>query len=316
MILIVTRKDDVHADLVIRHLLSSKIPFFRLNTECADEYRFVIGAESGRVENKVSGLSLDLEMVGSVWLRRRSFIGSIPENLKSFVEAEWAGLYRDIWLLLENKFWMSWPFAIEVAKNKINQIRLARKIGFNIPATCFTNSIEEAVSFQREMGVCVYKPNDGGTFDSNGNLAVYTSVIDKNLTASSELDGMLKICPGIFQPYLNKKFELRITVVKDRVFATKIDSQASAKTKIDWRRYSFSETPHSQFALSSELEDMCRRIVSDLNLSFGAIDMVVTPEEKFYFLEINPNGQWAWIEALTGQNISGSIADALVKFRQ
>ncbi len=315
MILIVTRKDDVHADLVARHLLSAKIPFFRLNTECADEYRFAIGVESGQIENRVSGLSLDLLNVTSVWLRRRSFIGSIPENLKSFVEAEWAGLYRDIWLLLEDRFWMSWPFAIELAKNKINQIRLAKKIGFDIPPTCFTNSIEEAVAFQREMGVCVYKPNDGGAFDSNGNLAVYTSIIDKNLTASPEMDEMLKICPGIFQPYLDKKFELRINVVKDRVFATRIDSQASDRTKIDWRRYSFSETLHSQFALSSELEDMCRRIVSCLNLSFGAIDMVVTPEEKFYFLEINPNGQWAWIEALTGQNISGAIADTLANFR-
>lgn len=314
MILIVTRKDDVHADLVVRHLAVIGVPFFRLNTEAAEEYEITLGATSGMMKNRISGLSLDLRDVDSVWVRRRSFIELAQNKYRPFIESEWAGLYRDIWLMLHKCFWMSWPFSMEQARGKIGQIRLAAELGFNVPATCFTNSISEAVQFQKDVGICVYKPNDGGVFDRGGNEAVYTNIIAQDLVASSEMDDMLKICPGIFQPYIEKKFELRVTVVGDRVFATRIDSQNSGKTKVDWRRYDFTNTPHSSFVLPEEESSMCVQIVKRLGLSFGAIDMIVTPKDEIYFLEINPNGQWAWIEALTGQQISAEIASLLASY--
>ena len=81
---------------------------------------------------------------------------------------------------------------------------------------------------------------------------------------------------------------------------------------VDWRRYDFGENNHLRFNLPEKDEEMCRRIVSDLELAFGAIDIVASPRGELFFLEVNPNGQWAWIEALTKQQISVAIADLLV----
>ena len=56
---------------------------------------------------------------------------------------------------------------------------------------------------------------------------------------------------------------------------------------------------------------MCIRLLKELNLQFGAIDMIKTPDGSYIFLEINPNGQWAWIETQTGLQISDAIINFL-----
>jgi len=54
-----------------------------------------------------------------------------------------------------------------------------------------------------------------------------------------------------------------------------------------------------------------RELLRGLGLRFAATDFVVTPAGEWYFLDLNPNGQWAWIEQETGLPICAAIADAL-----
>jgi len=117
---------------------------------------------------------------------------------------------------------------------------------------------------------------------------------------------------GIFQPNILKQFELRITVVGDEVFATKIDSQANKQAKTDWRKEDFKKLRHEEYTLGSSVRERCLQLVRKMNLSFAAIDAIVTPENLLIFLEVNCNGQWAWIEAMTKQPISISIAKNLI----
>ena len=49
-----------------------------------------------------------------------------------------------------------------------------------------------------------------------------------------------------------------------------------------------------------------------LGLVYGAIDMRLTPNGEYVFLEVNPAGQWLFIEQATGQPISAAIAEALI----
>ena len=53
--------------------------------------------------------------------------------------------------------------------------------------------------------------------------------------------------------------------------------------------------------------------MKDLGLCFGAIDMILTPKNEYVFLEVNPNGQWGWIEELTRVPISSAVANLLIK---
>jgi len=117
----------------------------------------------------------------------------------------------------------------------------------------------------------------------------------------------------VFQEYIPKALELRISIVGHQVFAAAIYSQMTERTKHDWRRYDLEKTPHAVYILPAGVERACIDIVQHYGLAFAAIDMVVTPQGDFVFLELNPNGQWLWIERLTGQPISDAIADMLVR---
>jgi glutathione synthase/RimK-type ligase-like ATP-grasp enzyme len=122
----------------------------------------------------------------------------------------------------------------------------------------------------------------------------------------------VRYCPIIVQAVVPKRIELRITVVGRRVFAAEIHSQASNHTRLDWRRYDMFETPHRPHDLPPDVERRCIQLVARLGLCYGAIDMVLTPDGRYVFLEINPNGQYLWIEQATGLPISDAICDLLI----
>lgn len=316
MIFIITMKDDVHVDLVMKKLNERGVGVFRFNTECAADYQISISPTGGSMKNITSDRVVDLNNIGSVWLRRRSspeVINVSHREFLLFLEQEWASFYRNIWSLLEDRFWLSSPYAIDKAKDKMRQIKIAKELEFVVPETLITNSLNEAVMFQKKFGKCVYKPHDGSALNMENGDTLYTSIIAQELEQSPEMEQSLLICPGIFQPYIEKAFELRVTVVGEKVFAAKIESQNSEKAKIDWRRYDFKNTPHSIFQLPASEEARCVSLVKRLGLEFGAIDMIMTPQNELYFLEINANGQWAWIELLTGHQISTTIANLLVR---
>ncbi|TSC78758.1 MAG: RimK domain-containing protein ATP-grasp [Parcubacteria group bacterium Gr01-1014_33] len=314
MILLITRKDDIHADLVVKNLVELKAKFFRLNTDYLSDYEISLSLNSGYIRHPVTKRSVNLSEVKSIWIRRRSLpekIKDVKEEFRSFCEEEWLRFYQNIWSVLEDRFWISPPYAIDATRSKMKQLIIARDIGFLVPETIITNSIDEVIELQRKFSVCIYKPHDGGALSTGSDQMIYTNIIDTILEKSEELTESLKICPGIFQPYIEKDYELRINVVGNKVFAAKIDSQKSDKTRIDWRRYDFKNVPHSIYHLPPEEENKCISLLEKLGLQFGAIDMIVTSAKKYIFLEINANGQWAWIQLLTKQLISFEIARLL-----
>lgn len=87
-----------------------------------------------------------------------------------------------------------------------------------------------------------------------------------------------------------------VTVVGDTLFAATIDSQAHAETEVDWRKTSTPDIAHATYELPTEIEEKCVALTRSLGLRFGALDFVLDRDGQLWFLEINPNGQWAWIE--------------------
>ncbi|HWN70612.1 MAG TPA: hypothetical protein VNM90_23390, partial [Haliangium sp.] len=118
--------------------------------------------------------------------------------------------------------------------------------------------------------------------------------------------------PVLFQARVPKQVELRITVAGESVLAAEIHSQSTKRTQIDWRHYDQGHTPYRAHALPDEIRRACLALVARLGLRFGAIDMIVTPDDRYVFLEINPSGQWMWIENETGLPISDAVCDTLL----
>jgi glutathione synthase/RimK-type ligase-like ATP-grasp enzyme len=124
----------------------------------------------------------------------------------------------------------------------------------------------------------------------------------------------LRYAPCLFQEYIPKKTEFRVTIVGNELHSAEIHSQNSEKTKHDWRHYDdFKKTPYEQKVLPKKIAKSLLRLMKLMNLQFGAVDLIKTPDDNFVFLEVNPNGRWWWIQELTGMNIAKDIALFLSK---
>jgi glutathione synthase/RimK-type ligase-like ATP-grasp enzyme len=125
----------------------------------------------------------------------------------------------------------------------------------------------------------------------------------------------IRLTTNLFQQYIPKAFEVRITVIGSNVFAAEIHSQHSERARIDFRA-AYQDLYYQVHALPKEIEEACRQLVRSFHLQFSAIDMLVTPEGKYYFLESNANGQWGWIERHTGLPLTAALVDLLTHGRE
>lgn len=321
VILIQTNKEDQTADLVEKEFQRRGTDYLRLNTEAFGTnfwIDFLVNAKSPEVLIYTKEREIRGNEVKAVWYRRplkpqpsseltdvdgRQFAS---EELKSLLDGALYSL---------DCFWVSHPYKIRAAGHKPHQLKVALSLGFNIPKTCISMNPElirlfyntQKTSGKRVIGKLVSK---GPPMVDNPTeqYIVHTNLLDDQ---DFRVDSELAICPATYQEYIEKKFELRITVVGDQVFACEIHSQATERTLVDWRRYDFPNTPYLIHNLDPDLEQKCLAIIQYYGLEFSTIDLVVNPEGKVLFLEMNPNGQWGWIEELTGLPITEAVSDLL-----
>lgn len=283
------------------------------------EISFRINGNEDNVHLVVGGLEFNGREIKSVWNRRKSQptapSGLKGEKVREYISHE-SQFFVDSLPQVLNVLWVSNPDAISVASRKSYQLIMARKIGFQIPSSIIGNSQSQTRSFLDSLDAKIAVKTLGmphiavRTETEEDTLILYTRCKDKDEILS--LAGSICNCPTIFQQYIQKEFELRITVVGNKIFPCAIYSQQSERTREDWRRYDIPNTPHKVHELPLNIETKCIALVRELGLMFGCIDMVVTPNGEYVFLEINPNGQWLWIERLTDMPIGEYLAEMLV----
>lgn len=313
MILIVTHKKDYTADIVVNKLNSQNVSYYRLNTETIFEI------ENFHIANDpfANGLEINVaeaQKISSVWFRRiklpsLKFLDSPSETNYILTEVEM--FYKNLWAILDC-FWISNPFYVYRAENKLLQLKAAKKAGFITPHTLVTNSKSRLRKFIRDCDKkVIIKPLFLSQVSySDRNEIIFTNRLEENQI--SELKEF-SVFPATYQAQIPKKLEIRVTVVGTSVYSASIDSQSSPNSSIDWRR---GDKQFKYYKLPEEIEEKCVCLVAKLGLQFGAIDLILTPNDEFVFLEINPNGQWGWIEFQTGQDISGAIINLLKNGRQ
>lgn len=304
MILIITHKEDYTADYLINSLNKRKLNYFRFNCEDIDEYD-VYFSNKNDFRPVVNGI----DTFKAVWYRRTKYPSfpqyNIPEQ--QYLIREYEYLLSNFLENLSCSKWLSSPQMINAAENKITQLRAAIKAGFTIPKTLISSNPARLKKFASEGNNkrVIIKPLHSGRLNSSKGV----KLIYSNLLKAEQLDNLhlFQLTPCIYQEYIDKVYELRITVVDKRVFAARVNSQADIDTTIDWRKKRLTFQP---YILPNDIAEKCIKIVNVLGLKFGAIDMIKT-EEGYVFLEVNPNGQWAWIEMDTQLPISNAIIDYL-----
>jgi glutathione synthase/RimK-type ligase-like ATP-grasp enzyme len=322
-VLIVSDHSDAHVPMVARQLEQLGVPFAEFNTsDFPLRVRLSLSyldAESRSTLYLPGDRALNCSNVRSIWYRKPEpyeLSSAVPIAQRDFANAECREAVHGMYNLMRGKLWIDDPVSMRRVSNKPLQIDIARRLGFEVPHTLITNDPSLAREFYAFCGGnVVYKTlscprvthnDDGQTSDHRlDKVAAYTTLVD---TEDPDLWKSIELAPCLFQEHVPKRFELRVTVVGDEVFAAEIDSQSDPATIIDWRRGDILNLKHRIHALPEAIADLCRSLLRALGLNFGAIDIILTPDLRYVFLEINPNGQYGWIEYLTGLQISSAIA--------
>ncbi len=258
----------------------------------------------------------DLETVTAVWYRRSYDIG---KGLKDVLEEEYvnpsmAEIKRTLFGMLEALpcFKMERFSTYRRLDGKEEQLRLAVKHGLRIPPTCISNDpvfVKEFIRMQEEP-VITKMQSSFAIYREQEEHVVFTSELkEDHLT---DMDG-LQYCPMTFQEKLEKKLEFRITIVGREIFAFSIDSQKNEKAQIDWRKEGRTLLEEWQpYTLPQSIQTKLLAFMDDYGLNYGAIDMILTPDNQWYFLEINAAGEYFWLDRICNNAISQQIAAVLL----
>jgi glutathione synthase/RimK-type ligase-like ATP-grasp enzyme len=325
-VLIVADRDDLHANIVEARIAARYPPAFRLDL---DQFpagfdlgcRLDGGRWSGGLCPVAGGGPLALEEIGAVWLRKRAPFrypsGPLTGHEKAHADAETdhglLGLLRTL-----DCFWMSHPDALRGSVWKPEQLQRAAAMGFTVPSSLVTNSRAEVEEFRRtaEHGI-VFKllsslaaaAQDVPPEQLSGSGVPTTLIGDEH----EDLLESVSESPCFFQHYVPKRYELRVTIVGDSLFAARIHSQDDPRTATDWRDMS-AEILFEPAVLPPDVERRCLDFVRSYGLAFGALDLIVTPEGDHVFLENNPVGQFLFVEQLVPElDMTGAVARCLVE---
>ena len=317
MLLVVTNKTDLASDFLILRLKEKRIPFMRLNTEdLGSKYEVDLHFSGGRTNFTIrfsAGATLTPNLIDAVYFRQ-PIAPDPPENIapsdRAFAKRELGEHLRSLWRLIDSRKWVNHPRNLWLASNKPEQLSVANTIGFTTPATVVTCSAESLATFfaQHDHQVVCKAVKHGFTYQGDTATVATTQRLDANFLQRFEEYASV---PMIYQEEITKIFDLRVTVVGDDVFATAIHSQTYPETEVDWRTMTTCDISlqHERVVLPPIIADRCRRMTRHFHLNYSAIDLVLGTDGRYYFLEMNPNGQWVWIEQETGY----PIRDALIR---
>ncbi|MEP7031215.1 MAG: MvdC/MvdD family ATP grasp protein [Pseudolabrys sp.] len=311
--LLITERFEPTADFLLAELRRRNIPCLRWNLDqfpqsAALTYR----ASNDRFEGEmaIDGRRLDLASIGSIWcrgFRPSGFPAGLHEEDLKFVGDE-SQRAMDALLTIADVLWMNHPQCHTRANSKAAQLNKARLVGLDIPPTVITNDPQHVRDFiAQSPGAVVYKAHSQ-TLNLEPGKALYTGLVSEKEIKNLDL---IQTSPGIFQKYVDKAFEVRATVVGSRVFAAKIDSQAKQESQVDWRRLPFDI--NEPIDLPTDVQAKMQALMRIFGLNFGAFDFIVTPDGRYVFLEVNPAGQYMWVEAETKLPITAALVDVLAE---
>ncbi len=315
-VLLITNKNDITTDFIVKKLKERRVKFYRFNTEeigNSVQLIFDFDKEQYKILDRYLNIEIDLLNIAGVYFRRPEIninANTLSTGEINFVRSEHLFSLEGLYKILGKAFWINTVSSIRNAENKIYQLLLAKDIGLNIPNSIVTNNSSSALSFyNRNNNSCIIKPIKSGLVEGHTEEGViFTSKVDFTDQNISRTES----CPIYLQNLIKKKGDVRVTVVGNITFAAFIHSQASEEAQIDWRKNIY-PLRHSIIDLPHDIVDKCLLLTKKLSLNFGAIDFVLNENNEYLFLEINPNGQWAWIEKQLDFPISDAITNLLIE---
>ncbi|MBA8944052.1 ATP-grasp ribosomal peptide maturase [Streptomyces calvus] len=308
-VLVVTEANDVTADMVIARLnrLGARVVRFNpadMGTGLTVAARFGTcpAPETGQL--RTSSRAVRLEEIRAVYWRRPVWpaFASLPDADARFAAAQVRYGLGGTLYSLRGCLWVNHPLKNAAADYKPAQLALARRVGLKVPPTLVTNDPEEARRFIREHGQVIHKTLRWTPYERNG--VALTSWAEP--VGVEDLDDTVRVVPHLFQAQVDKTADLRVLVVGRRVFTVRIDSDL-----LDWRQ-DYRALTYRVVDLPGRLEKQLLAFLDHFGLVSGSFDLALDRDGNPNWLELNPNGQWGWLEEKTGLGMSAALADLLI----
>lgn len=272
-----------------------------INAELQDEigWRGWFETESGRIL---------LDQVKSIYYRRpTSFI--FPDDVVggdlTFAAAEARRGFGGLLFSLPTR-WVNHPASVADAEFKPAQLHAAASCGLTTPRTLLTSDPDQARLFCQtvEKGI-VYKPLSAANIVTDDEVRL---VFTSRISAADFDDADLSLTMNLFQEWIPKHYDARVTVIGQRFFGAAIHA-ASSDAYIDWRT-DYDSLSYEPLNVPVRVRNSIAAYMKRFKLLYGAFDFAVT-DDHWYFLECNANGQFGWLEAEAGLSITAAMADLL-----
>lgn len=307
--LFITNRDDFSIEYLIEKFILRSEQYLRINSEDIDLLEFEVNP-AGVSKCFVENMEYDLSNVRSALFKRTPSKFNNPENdeNKPYLNNERKHFFEGIYLSLENVKWINPMFATHIAERKLYQLKIANQIGLTIPRSIITNKRSLAINFLESTPACIIKPiSNGLQVLKDKTYSIYTTEISHRAFVDLQLAEIFST-PVFLQERIINKADIRVTIVGDVVFAARISKDGD---EVDWRKPDIQKV-YQCIDLPGSLQAMLLALNKHFGMIYSAIDLILTPAGDYVFLEINPVGEWVWLEMELGFDISGRLIHELL----
>ncbi len=299
MILLLSGSGDANLDYVIEWLHHYGHPYQRINADdlLHEDFHLALAPPRLTVRQRV----VDLDAVGAVWLRqfgnlRRSVYWQeakrrVRPDVLEQIAREHAVALGGLLAVLADKYWLTHPARVHV--NKLDMLQRAHQSGLVVPETHVVNRKRDVTALLA-TGEFICKSLYEPLFlkDGSGFYAMYTTQIG---AADDEL-----ICddftPSLVQRLIPKNYELRVFYLDGESYAMAIFSQQRARSALDFRNVDWTDPPRQvPYTLPTDLAARIHAFMTSIGLNCGSLDLVRSTGGDYYFLEVNPAGQFGMV---------------------
>lgn len=307
-ILIVSEPQDLHAQAVLRELArlgqeAHLLDFRDFPERMFLDMRLESGGKSAFNLCFQDGARIPMDSVRAAWWRRPQPFGlpvqGMEQMARHFALTETATAFQGMWQA-SRCLWVNDIVRDAAASHKVWQLDQASRIGLAIPDTRITSNPAVVRRFWEELhGEVVFKPF----------LQTFHSWRETRRLTGKELAALdsVRLAPVIFQRLVPGAADLRVTVIGSEVF-----SAAADLTKMEYQLdVRLNQQAYEQHRLPVEIQDKLLRLMRCLGLEYGAIDLRLTPEGEYVFFEVNPAGQFLFVEYACGLPITAALAKHL-----
>jgi glutathione synthase/RimK-type ligase-like ATP-grasp enzyme len=304
--LVVSSTIDYSSDLICYELEKRGHSYLRINRDRFANYKIIYSLEKNKLEISINNQMYEIlpENLESVYFRAPVFLrtGKSYALEEQLYRSQWSAFIRNL-IVFDKARWLNHPVSTYQAENKLFQLKLAKEHGLEVPTTYTGNAMPQEINIDRSF---IVKSLDTALFYENGSeMFTYSNIVNGRELMNSGL----QYAPVIIQECLENKTDIRVTVIGNRLFAVNILKNGH-QIDGDWRQTSSEELNYMPIDLPCEIEQKILGLMKDLNLAFGGVDLALV-DGKYYFIEVNPTGEWGWLVSTTSLPIDKAIVDWL-----